>query len=284
MEETKIQTVTQEKLTKKELNAIWRRFAWSFPAAASWERMLGMQYSWSLIPLFKKFYNKAGQADGMRRHSTFFNTESVFGSVIWGVITAMEEQKAINNNVDDDLIETTKISLMGPLAGVGDAMNPGMIIPLLLSIAIAFSEGGSPLGAIFYMVTYTAIVTIIMKFLFFKGYGLGVNGINTLIGEKANKIKNAIILFGTMIMGGVAASYVNLSLTLAIPSGNDQVMVQDLLDGIFPKIVPLALVLGTWWVMKKKKISTLQMILIYLVGIFVLSFFRIIGYSTGHHG
>lgn len=282
--ERKPEAVSKQRLTKKELNQIWRRFAWSFPAACSWERFLGMQYSWSLIPLFRKYYNKESQIDGMKRHATFFNTESVFGSVIWGVTTAMEEQKALYGNVDDDLIETTKISLMGPLAGIGDAMNPGMLIPLLLSIAIAFSENGSPVGAIFYMIVYTAIVTVIMKVLFRKGYELGINGIQTLIGEKANKIKNAIILFGTTIMGGVAASYVNLNLILSIPSGNDKVLIQDLLDGIFPKILPLLLVLGTWQIMRKKKISTLKMILIYLAGTFILSFFGIIGYSTGHHG
>lgn len=278
----KNKTTSKERLTKKELNQIWRRFAWSFPAAVSWERLLGMQYSWSLIPLFKKYYNKAGQTDGMKRHSTFFNTESVFGSVIWGVITAMEEQKAINHNVDDDVIDTTKISLMRPCAGIGDAMNPGLIIPLLLSIAVAFSENGSPIGAIFYIIVYTALVTVIMKVLFRQGYNLGMDAINVLIGEKAHKITDALILFGTIIMGGVAASYVDLNLTISIPSGDDTIAVQDLLDDVFPKLIPLLLLLGTWQIMKRKNVSTLKMIIIYIIGIFILSFLGIIGQSAGH--
>lgn len=65
--ERKPEAVSKQRLTKKELNQIWRRFAWSFPAACSWERFLGMQYSWSLIPLFRKYYNKEGQIDGMKR-------------------------------------------------------------------------------------------------------------------------------------------------------------------------------------------------------------------------
>lgn len=267
---------TKERLTKKELNQIWWRFAWFNSAGVSWERLLGMQFSWSLIPLFRKYYDKAGQIDGMKRHTTFYNTETVFGFVIPGIITAMEEQKAINQNVDSDVIETTKISLMGPMAGIGDAMNPGLIVPLLLSIAISFCQNGSPLGAIFYMIAYTAIVTLIMRFLFKKGYELGINGINILIGEKANKIKDALILFGTIIMGGVAASYINLNLQLKIPSGNDQVKVQSLLDGVFPKLLPMLLVLGTWYLMKKKNIGTLKMIIFYIIAIFVLSFIGII--------
>lgn len=275
-EETVIKTKSRERLTKKELNHIWWRFACSTPAAVSWEKLIGMQFSWSLVPLFKKYYNKAGQINGMKRHSTFYNTETVFGFVIPGIITAMEEQKAINHNVDDDVIETTKISLMGPMAGIGDAMNPGLIIPLLLSIAISFSQKGNPLGAIFYMIVYPLVVTIIMRFLFKKGYELGINGINILIGEKANKIKDALILFGTIIMGGVAASYVNLPLKLTIPSGKDQIKVENLLNGVFPKLIPLLLVIGTWYLMKKKNLSTLKMIIIYIISIFALSFIRVI--------
>lgn len=269
-------SISKERLTKKELNQILWRFSWSFPAAQSFERGLGMQFSWSLIPLFKKYYKKEDQIKAMQKHTTFYNTESVFGSIIWGIITAMEEQKALHHNVDDEVIETTKISLMGPMAGIGDAMNPGLIIPLLLSIAISFSRNGSPVGAIFYIVAYTTIVTLIMKFLFKKGYDLGIDGINVLIGNKANKIKDALILFGTIIMGGVAASYVNLNLKLSIPSGNDRIKVQSLLDGVFPKIVPLALVLGTWMIMRKKKVSTLKMIIFYIIAIFIFSFIGVI--------
>lgn len=276
MEEENIKSKTTERLTKKELNRIWWRFALSPIAACSSERMLGMQFPWSLIPLFKKYYNKAGQIDGMKRHTSFYNTETVFGFVIPGIITAMEEEKAINHNVDNEVIETTKISLMGPMAGIGDAMNPGLIIPLLLSIAISFSKNGSPLGALFYMIVYPLVVTIIMRLLFKKGYELGVNGINVLIGNKANKIKDTLILFGTIIMGGVAASYVNLPLKLTIPSGNDRIKVENLLNGVFPKLVPLLLVIGTWYLMKKKKISTLKMIIIYIIAIFALSFIGVV--------
>lgn len=275
-EEQEISSNSKNRLTKKELNQIWRRFAWSPSAANSWERLLGMQYSWSLIPLFKKYYNKTGQISSMKRHTSFYNTETVFGFIIPGIITAMEEQKAINNNVDDEVIETTKISLMGPMAGIGDAMNPGLLVPLLLSIAISFSQNGSPIGSIFYIIAYTAIVTFIMKFLFKKGYELGIDGINVLIGEKATKIKDALILFGTTIMGGVAASYVDLNLKLTIPSGNDSVKVQSLLNGVFPKVIPLILVLVTWQIMKKKNIGALKMIIIYIISIFALTFIGII--------
>lgn len=273
----KFEIKTTEPLTKKELNRICKRFRWFFNGGESWDRFIGQHWSWALIPLFQKYYQKDGLVDGMQRHSKLYNTELVFGSVIWGIVTAMEEQKAITGGIDDDIIDSTKISLMGPMAAIGDAINPGLIIPLLLSIAIALSESGSPVGAILYMIAYPLIVTFIMKLLFFKGYKLGINGVQTLIGEKANKIKNAVILFGTMIIGGVAASYVDLSIATTIPSGEEQVSIQGLLDGIFPKLVPLLLILGTYAFMKKHKTSTLTMIFVYMIGVMILSFFGIIG-------
>ena len=42
--------------------------------------------------------------------------------------------------------------LMGPLAGIGDSLVVGTIIPILLGVAMGMSTGGSPLGAIFYII------------------------------------------------------------------------------------------------------------------------------------
>lgn len=87
------------------------------------------------------------------------------------------------------MIRSTKLSLMGPMAGIGDALNPGLIIPLLLSIAITLSNGGSLLGVIFYAVAYNAVVIMISKLLFENGYRLGMDAISALIGERRLVLK-----------------------------------------------------------------------------------------------
>lgn len=233
-------------------------------------------YLWGLSPLFDKYYDNDKKCEELLKHSEFYNTENIFGSIICGIVTAMEEQRALGNDVDETLIHTTKLSLMGPMAGIGDALNPGLIVPLLLSIAITFSEGGSIAGALFYAITYNVVVVLISKILFTRGYKMGSDALGILIGEKANRIKESFILLGTIIMGGVAASYVGLNLAMTIPSGNDQILVQDLLDNVFPKLVPLCIVLGCWAVMSKKNFSAVKMILIMFICSFILSFFGII--------
>lgn len=175
------------------------------------------------------------------------------------------------------MIRSTKLSLMGPMAGIGDALNPGLIIPLLLSIAITLSNGGSLLGVVFYAVAYNAVVITISKLLFENGYRLGMDAISTLIGEKATRIKDSLMLLGTVIMGGISANYISINLGVSVPSGNDLVSLQSILDGIFPKLLPLLLVLGCWQLMSRKNISVVKMIFILMIGVFVLALCGILG-------
>ena len=267
-----------EKMTKKELNKLWNRYMWSYNSSASFERFHAIGWVYSLIPMFKKYYGekKTEIIEAMKRHSEFFNTEAQLGSLIFGITVGLEEQKALGKDVDGEVVKATKVGLMGPVAGVGDSMIPGMLIPILLSIGMALSGGGSALGALFYIVVYTAIIVFGSKFLFMRGYNMGLKSIDLIIGEKASRLRDAIILLGVVVMGGVAASYVGFSTKVQFASGNEMRALQDLLDGIFPKLIPLALVLISWLLMAKKKISPLAMTLILAALAFVCALFNII--------
>lgn len=268
---------TTERLTRKERSLIWRRFYNSYGVAGGYDVLSAPNFVWVLEPLFEKYYDNDKKCEELLKHYEFFNTENIFGSLIYGIVTAMEEQKALGNNIDDEMIRSTKLSLMGPMAGIGDALNPGLIIPLLLSIAITLSNGGSLLGVVFYAVAYNAVVITISKLLFENGYRLGMDAISTLIGEKATRIKDSLMLLGTVIMGGISANYISINLGVSVPSGNDLVSLQSILDGIFPKLLPLLLVLGCWQLMSRKNISVVKMIFILMIGVFVLALCGILG-------
>jgi D-glucosaminate-specific PTS system IID component len=263
-------------LTKQELKKLWWRYMWFYNSSASFERFHAMGIVYSLLPLWKKYYNKEQQFEAMKRHTHFYNTEMQTGALIHGIVVGLEEQKALGKDVSGDVVKATKVGLMGPIAGVGDSILVGVIIPILLSIAISLSSGGSVLGPLFYIVLYLALVIFGSKYLFDKGYVLGVDAVKTIIGERATKIVNAIILLGTTIMGGMAASYVGLTTKLALGSGENAKPIQGILDGIFPKILPLLLVLGIWGLMIKYKVSPLVMTLIIAALAFIAAFFNII--------
>lgn len=56
---------------------------------------------------------------------------------------ALEEQKAMGENIPGEFITNLKTSLMGPLAGMGDTIWQGVVIPILLAVCIDLTRSGS---------------------------------------------------------------------------------------------------------------------------------------------
>jgi mannose/fructose/N-acetylgalactosamine-specific phosphotransferase system component IID len=91
----------------------------------------------------EKLYPDAAQRTEMlRRHASFYNTEPQIGAIVNGMALGLEEKKANGEPIDGETINTLKVGLMGPIAGIGDSMIPGMLIPILLSIGMALAAGG----------------------------------------------------------------------------------------------------------------------------------------------
>ena len=74
------------------------------------------------------------------------------------------------------------------------------------------------------------------------------------------------VLLGVFVMGGVAASYVKLGTGLEfITQDGVNIHVQQMLDGIFPQLLPLVVVLGTWYLMAKRGVSPVKAMVLLLV-------------------
>ncbi|MBN2850123.1 MAG: PTS system mannose/fructose/sorbose family transporter subunit IID, partial [Erysipelotrichaceae bacterium] len=162
-----------------------------------------------------------------------------------------------------------------PLAGIGDSLIPGTYIPILLSIALGLSTDGSPLGAIFYAIVYIGTMTFFMKYIFDKGYELGGRAVDVVIGEQATAFRESMVMVGTIVIGSLAASWIGVSTALKFDLGTyynaagEQVAnvlrLQDTLNGIFPNLLSLLTVLFTWYLMTKKKMSPITVMLILVV-------------------
>ncbi|MGD8111578.1 PTS system mannose/fructose/sorbose family transporter subunit IID [Vibrio sp. NTOU-M3] len=250
-------------LDKKDLTKCWKAWMMYNLSSMSFERLESFGFCLGMMPALKKLYpNKEDRIEAMKRHASFYNTEPQLGAIINGMAVGMEEKKANGEPLDGETINTLKVGLMGPVAGIGDSMIPGMLIPILLSIGMALAAGGNILGPIFYIVAFNAIALIGSYQLFMKGYKMGASSVEVLVSDKSTKIREALSLLGVFVMGGVAASYVNLGtgLEYATKDGVD-ISIQAMLDGIFPKLLPLLVVLGTWYAMAKKGLSPVNAML-----------------------
>ncbi|XOQ36669.1 MAG: PTS fructose transporter subunit IID [Lactococcus sp.] len=254
-----------ERLNKKELRQIWYRWVSTSLSSMSYEKLEAHAMAYSFIPFVKKYYENDPEAMTrlLVRHSMFYNTEPQTGSLVTGIVTSLEEEIAIGNDVPEDLPITIKTSLMGPVAGIGDSIMQGIIIPILLSIAMGLATGGNALGPIFYIIAYAIIGPLVSYTCFMQGHKLGISAIDVIVGENVKRITDAINVLGIMVVGGLAASNVALSLKVKIPHGEkERVLLQDTFDAVFPKALPLLIVILAWYLLTKKHLSATKVILI----------------------
>ncbi|MDO4604574.1 MAG: PTS system mannose/fructose/sorbose family transporter subunit IID [Helcococcus sp.] len=251
-------------LTKKERSQIWSRWGFTHLASMSYEKLQAHAWAYAFIPFAKKYYKDDDEAAKrlMVRHSMFYNTEPQTGQLINGIVTSLEEQIALGDEIPEEMPVNIKTTLMGPLAGIGDSIIQGIIVPTLLSIGMGLAAGGNALGPLFYMIAYGIIGPLISYISFEYGYKLGVNSIDTIVGENAQRITTAFNVVGVMVVGALAASNINLMTAISIPMGEETKALQEVLDGIFPQLLPLASVLLTYWMINNKRMSATKVILV----------------------
>lgn len=256
-------------LTDKEKNKLFWTYMFTVIYCCNFETWHGNVFAYNLYPLFKKYYDKEKIVEGMNRHMDFYNNEVASGAIVWGIMVGMEEQKALGTEVDSELIRTTKTALMGPIAGIGDSLIQGTILPLLLTIAITITEANySPLGPIFYLIATPVLLYSYSRFLFKKGYSFGTKAVSMITGGALDSIRKAIQIFGVILIGALSANYVGLKTSLQFSAGADTTptIVQDVLDKIFPNMLSLVLVLLCYYLVTKKNVKIVTLIVILMVG------------------
>ena len=88
------------------------------------------------------------------------------------------------------------------------------------------------------------------------GYDLGVKAIDQ-INKNVDKIARAAGIVGISVIGGLIATYISLNLTVSVPlsAGMSLDLQTELLDRVFPNILPVAYVGVLYYLLKKKNVS-----------------------------
>lgn len=266
------------KISKKALSKSFRNWYYGHLTCFSQEHMQTFGYLCAMLPIVEDLYEKKDdQVEALRTYSAFFNTEPQIGTMVIGITAGLEEARANGEQIDDETINGIRAGLMGPLAGIGDSLIVGTLIPILLGIALGLAQGGNPLGPIFYIVVWNLLAYFGMRFAFYRGYDLGGAAVEALVGPNATALRESIVMVGTIVIGAVAASWVTITTALSLPGGGT---LQGTLDGIYPKLLPLLVTVFCWWLMAKKKISPIVTMLILLAIAFVGALVGFFGAAT----
>lgn len=263
----------EKKLSKKALLKSFHNWYYGHLTCFSQEHMQTFGYLCSMLPLVEELYdNEDDKATAMNTYTAFFNTEPQLGSVVVGITAGLEESRANGaEDVDEETINGLRAGLMGPIAGIGDSLVVGTVIPILLGIAMGMSTGGSPLGAVFYIIVWNLFAYFGMRFMYFKGYELGGKAVEFLIGKQGEALRDAIGTLGGIVIGAVSATWVSVttSLQLLNDAGEPYLVLQDKLDAVFPGLLTAAFIILCWFLMSKKRLSPIKVMLLLVVIAFV---------------
>ena len=73
---------------------------------------------------------------------------------VMGIAVAMEELAHDDENFDVESINAVKVSLMGPLSGIGDTFFWGIFKVIACSLGVSFASQGSVLGPIVLLLAF----------------------------------------------------------------------------------------------------------------------------------
>ncbi|MFB5313561.1 PTS system mannose/fructose/sorbose family transporter subunit IID [Enterococcus gallinarum] len=262
------------KIEKKQLKSVfWRSFA--LQGAFNYERMQNVGYMYAMLPVIKKLYrNKEDQAAAITRHLEIFNTTPAVVPTIMNISAAMEEENANNPAFDVQSINAVKASLMGPLAGIGDSIFWGTVRIIAAGIGVSIAKDGNLFGPLLFLVLYNLPNILVRIFGLKLGYQVGVNSLDRIQKEGLmDKIMAVATIVGLCVVGGMVATMLNITTPLKWNISGAEIVVQDILDQILPKMLPLAFTFGIYKLLKKASITKITIgiiifgIAVHLIGI-----------------
>lgn len=243
-------------LTKQEnkmLNRIFWRSGLLFGSFNS-VKMQGQGFAYTMIPAINECYkdDEKERVEALKRSNEFFNCHASLAGFIYGLVYAMERDKAKKNAVDGATITNVKTALMGPLAGIGDSLFFNTIRVIAASIAVSLCATGSLAGVLLFILLYGGVSLVVKYVLIHIGYSLGSSFIEKVFNSGLLEIvTKAASTLGLVMVGSMVASMVSIKLGAVWNFGGTEVVIQDVLDSIMPGILSLAVTFGVVKLLKK---------------------------------
>lgn len=259
--ENNIAKSEKEKITQKDIKTVFWRALFGLQIGFNYERMQGLGYCFAILPILKKLYKtKEEMRKALKLHMQFFNTTPAMSHLILGADIAMEEEYGLK---DEEAISSFKTSLMAPFAGIGDTVFVAIYRTVIFSIASYMALKGSVVGVVIPIIT--ALIMWWVRYKFTQiGYSQGKK-IAMGVGGKLKELTEGASILGLLVIGGLAPSTISVAVPYVFKSGSVKLPIQGMLDKILPGMVPLAIVLFSYWILGKKKMTSTKLILVLIV-------------------
>lgn len=245
------------KLTKDEKKMI-RQLFWrsqTLYCAVSPAKMGGSGYCYSMFPVINRLYPEDSEEKraAIVRHIAYFNITIPFTTFVMGISASMEKENKEKPNFDTTSINAIKLSLMGPLSGIGDSVFWGVWRVICAGIAVGLAQAGNILAPIVFLLLFNVPTWLVRYYGGFLGYSLGSQYITKLYSEGLIGIlTKAASVVGLTMVGAMTSQMVTFNTVLSFSMEGETIMkLQDILDQIFVGLVPILLTLFFYKLLKK---------------------------------
>lgn len=236
----------------------------------NYEKMQALGFCYSIIPALKLYYKDQPEMlkAALSRHMVLFNITPAMSPFVLGVSASLEKAKSRNPDMDENIINNIKTSLMGPLSGIGDSFFWGTFRIIAAGIGINLSQQGSLLGPLMFLLLFNIPNYLTRWFGVNLGFKIGTKLIaqisNNNIMDKITKIFGIV---GLMCVGGMTATLIKINLNIKFSLSGAVVNIQEILDQILPNMLPVIVTLLCYKYIQKGISANKMLLIVILFGI-----------------
>ena len=203
-------------LDQKTLNKMaWR--SCFLQASFNYERMQAAGWLYSILPGLEKIHtDKDDLATSMTHNMEFFNIHPFLVTFAMGICLSLEQNKA-----DIPTIRAVRVSLMGPLGGIGDALFWMTLVPILAGITSQMAIAGNIAGPIIFLLIFNIIQFAIRFGLMNWSYKMGTQAIDALM-DNMKAFTRAASILGVFVVGCLTITMGGTQIALTIPNGSSE--------------------------------------------------------------
>ncbi|HXO74921.1 MAG TPA: PTS system mannose/fructose/sorbose family transporter subunit IID, partial [Puia sp.] len=236
-------------VTNRDLRHIFFR-SMLLEANFNFETWQNTGFAFAMMPVLKKLYKtKESMAAALQRHLQLFNTSTYGCTLILGLTTAMEEQNSRDVEFNADSINSVKLGLMGPLAGVFDSLFWGTLKVIAAGVGTSLALKGNVSGVILFILLFNVPHLLLRYQLTFIGYKAGTRFLQKLSQSNVmDRLTQGAAILGLMVVGAMPATLMNIHTPVSFGEGAG---LQGILDQIVPALVPLGLTFLVYYFVKK---------------------------------
>ncbi len=264
------------KLDKTERKTIskmfWRNQFLMF--CTSYTKQQGITFGWLMAPFLQRIYGKDTPEfyDAMQRHLDFFNTAPAMNGFISALSLSMEEEnkQMVDEGkfFDPTSISALKTSLMGPLAGIGDAIYLSVLRVIATGVALGLSEKGSYLGPILFLLIVNVPNMLIRWYTTVVGYKAGGQFISDALksGTFQAITKGAAVL-GLIMTGAMTAQFVTFKTSFTAQLSGTTFNLQSVFDSILPGLLPLGITMICFAYLRKHNKPVTALVVMFIAAV-----------------